>query len=457
MLLQYVMPSSSSSSSTGTGTTIEGTDTHETDANHPTTTTTTTSSHTPTKTKYGTHDFYHLLVDCGKTFREVALEHFPTFGVQYIEAVLVTHGHCDAMIGMDDLREFNAPQDTAVQHQRRLRAHQRLAAAAPPHSNSPPPEEVEEELCRKGGIQVFADAKTMQVCREAFGYLFPKPVAPGEVVRWTASICWHLLAPLEVQKIGIQRHAYAIGTPKQTKETPDGNVKGRSSAQTTAPPPPPATPSSPLLLLEEEEDMAYIPVVPVPVLHGSDFFSNAFVFSLGTLPSASEAATLLAALAPNPTAEAVGLPACIVAAAQAAHFFYYISDVSQLNESDYANLEEAKWKLLFAALSSDVAPSLPSLFSLLSTSPPTSSASILPTALMVIDMLSLDGTYSTHMNTALAVEATRRVGASKTHYVGMAHNLSADLIDDIVMQAGLEGKAFGGYDGEVLFERPLDG
>ncbi|KAK4046099.1 hypothetical protein OIV83_006352 [Microbotryomycetes sp. JL201] len=45
-----------------------------------------------------------LLIDCGKSFLSSALEHWPKHGLREIDALLITHAHADAMLGLDDLR-----------------------------------------------------------------------------------------------------------------------------------------------------------------------------------------------------------------------------------------------------------------------------------------------------------------------------------------------------------------
>ncbi|KAH8924897.1 hypothetical protein BT69DRAFT_1318591 [Atractiella rhizophila] len=47
-----------------------------------------------------------VLIDCGKSFRESALEFFPKNGKSVIDAVLLTHEHADAAYGLDDLRAW---------------------------------------------------------------------------------------------------------------------------------------------------------------------------------------------------------------------------------------------------------------------------------------------------------------------------------------------------------------
>ncbi|GAA5909601.1 hypothetical protein JCM8208_007197 [Rhodotorula glutinis] len=45
-----------------------------------------------------------ILIDCGKTFYGGAIEHWPKHGLREIDAVLLTHAHADAILGLDDLR-----------------------------------------------------------------------------------------------------------------------------------------------------------------------------------------------------------------------------------------------------------------------------------------------------------------------------------------------------------------
>ncbi|KAF8602354.1 hypothetical protein BDV93DRAFT_494878 [Ceratobasidium sp. AG-I] len=45
-----------------------------------------------------------VVIDTGKTFLAAALDLFPRYGLRRIDAVLLTHGHADAMNGLDDLR-----------------------------------------------------------------------------------------------------------------------------------------------------------------------------------------------------------------------------------------------------------------------------------------------------------------------------------------------------------------
>ncbi|KAJ2714569.1 hypothetical protein H4R19_001659 [Coemansia spiralis] len=48
----------------------------------------------------------NILIDCGKSFYESAIEIFIKHGIEAIDAVLLTHGHADAIFGLDDLRAW---------------------------------------------------------------------------------------------------------------------------------------------------------------------------------------------------------------------------------------------------------------------------------------------------------------------------------------------------------------
>jgi phosphoribosyl 1,2-cyclic phosphate phosphodiesterase len=51
-----------------------------------------------------------VLVDAGPDLRQQALAH----GIRSVDAILFTHGHADHILGMDDVRRFNALQRSAM-------------------------------------------------------------------------------------------------------------------------------------------------------------------------------------------------------------------------------------------------------------------------------------------------------------------------------------------------------
>lgn len=51
-------------------------------------------------------DVKHVLIDCGKTFRDAYFRVLARHNVREVDALLITHDHADAMAGLDDLRDL---------------------------------------------------------------------------------------------------------------------------------------------------------------------------------------------------------------------------------------------------------------------------------------------------------------------------------------------------------------
>lgn len=94
----------------------------------------------------------HVLVDCGKTFQDGAERHFPALDVKGVDAVIFTHGHADAILGLDSLRE--------VQLAREPPSKWSLSSSTP----------------------VYASADTIEEVRRHFFYMLPEHNAQGRVV-----------------------------------------------------------------------------------------------------------------------------------------------------------------------------------------------------------------------------------------------------------------------------------
>ena len=95
----------------------------------------------------------NILIDCGKTFYESALTWFVEYRYKMIDAVILTHGHADAMMGMDDLRQWtmkNSPGNEAIQQ----------------------------------SVPIYLDQETYQVVARSFPYMVDstKATGSGEVV-----------------------------------------------------------------------------------------------------------------------------------------------------------------------------------------------------------------------------------------------------------------------------------
>jgi phosphoribosyl 1,2-cyclic phosphodiesterase len=95
---------------------------------------------------------FNVLIDCGKTFRTSCLNTLIPLGVRSLDVVLLTHGHADAILGLDDLREFSSVERP---------------------------------------IAVYSDGETQEALRRTFGYLFPRPDVPASAL-WVAAVDWRL-------------------------------------------------------------------------------------------------------------------------------------------------------------------------------------------------------------------------------------------------------------------------
>jgi phosphoribosyl 1,2-cyclic phosphate phosphodiesterase len=84
----------------------------------------------------------HVLVDAGPDLRAQALRH----GITRVDAILFTHGHADHILGMDDVRRFNA-----------LRAGQGIDGVMP----------------------CYGDAATLDDIRRMFSYVFDPATPKG--------------------------------------------------------------------------------------------------------------------------------------------------------------------------------------------------------------------------------------------------------------------------------------
>jgi phosphoribosyl 1,2-cyclic phosphodiesterase len=62
--------------------------------------------------RHQTTEETNVVIDAGKTFRESIIRWFPMNKVRSIDAVILTHGHADAILGLDDIRSVQPMNST---------------------------------------------------------------------------------------------------------------------------------------------------------------------------------------------------------------------------------------------------------------------------------------------------------------------------------------------------------
>lgn len=96
-----------------------------------------------------------VLIDAGKTMRDACMRLLPKEGVSAVNAIFLTHGHADAMMGLDDLRDL---QDVVYVHE----GHSLYKGA-------------EGYKVVSGRMPVYLHKETMDVVQNAFSYLTGAP------------------------------------------------------------------------------------------------------------------------------------------------------------------------------------------------------------------------------------------------------------------------------------------
>jgi len=134
-----------------------------------------------------------ILVDVGKTMRDAVLRVFPKIGVQHVNSILITHGHADAMLGLDDVRDLQT-----VEHV--YDAEGNILGYRPV----------------SGPLRVITNKTTMDRLHEAFPYLARKteevPGHPGVYLRRTAVLQWETVGDWAELKLdgGIQTKIFPV-------------------------------------------------------------------------------------------------------------------------------------------------------------------------------------------------------------------------------------------------------
>jgi len=167
----------------------------------------------------------NIIIDVGKTFRETANRWFPVYGIHFLDAVILTHEHADAVFGMDDLRGLQKVVFRDV-----------------------------EKLITKGAtggvrqvpIPIFLSEHCLNVVAQQFPWLFPN----------------HQANKQNEQKEDEPSQDPANEKPKVVRHVASLDVNVFQSFE-------------PFLA-------AGLRVIPLPVMHGEDLVSYGFAFTVGS-------------------------------------------------------------------------------------------------------------------------------------------------------------------------------
>ena len=141
-----------------------------------------------------------MVIDAGKTFREAVMRFFPLHGITALSQLVLTHGHADAVFGLDDLRELQhvlpvqAPSDPADPASPLVRAY-RLA--------SPP-------------VEILLHQATMDLVAAMFPYLvsavpFLGPPRLLTTRTFVPVLRWRVVPPFSALALaGLPFHAFPV-------------------------------------------------------------------------------------------------------------------------------------------------------------------------------------------------------------------------------------------------------
>lgn len=95
-----------------------------------------------------------ILIDVGKTLRDACISQFPKHDIAEVHAILITHGHADAMMGLDDVRDLQIATRVQI----------------------PDPHHDDGRLCYgfrvlSGPLPIYCTEPTMTCVQNAFPYL----------------------------------------------------------------------------------------------------------------------------------------------------------------------------------------------------------------------------------------------------------------------------------------------
>ncbi|GFH53627.1 hypothetical protein CTEN210_10103 [Chaetoceros tenuissimus] len=142
--------------------------------------------------KTDTDDLQNVIIDVGKTFREGALRWMPHHGIHSVDAVVLTHEHADAILGLDDLRGFQIASYMLSKGKSKL------------SSNSPS----DYANLHSNPLPIFLSPLCYETVKKVFSYLVPKE--PRKEKNDDKKVVRHVAA-LNFQTVSFFEPFYAAG------------------------------------------------------------------------------------------------------------------------------------------------------------------------------------------------------------------------------------------------------
>lgn len=198
----------------------------------------------------------HVLIDCGKTFRDAYFKVMIRWNIRVVDTLLLTHGHADAIAGLDDLRDMQTMHMTST-----------------------------GEWVVDSFIPTYLTYTTMETLQRSVDYIVRNSVESGPAMSSPAEYAAQLSACLE------ERAAKATAAAKNGEK--EGGWRNIGIRRSTALDfyyvdegepkrvhlPITATAATGAVAAAEPE----LPFYTFPVEHGHGYISMAYVFGRGTV------------------------------------------------------------------------------------------------------------------------------------------------------------------------------
>jgi phosphoribosyl 1,2-cyclic phosphodiesterase len=111
----------------------------------------------------------NIMIDAGKTMRDAVLRWLPRYNVKGIDAVILTHGHADAVGGIDDLRDLQIFQ----------------------YNKDESGKIAEFKIAKE--LPIYLNQATFETCKGAYPYLVKEIPKDDKCPRRIASLRWEVI------------------------------------------------------------------------------------------------------------------------------------------------------------------------------------------------------------------------------------------------------------------------